>query len=33
MKINISFKKFKNNHSKKNTKFYLAQDLVKTTTK
>ena len=28
MKINLSFKEFKNNHSKKNIKFYLDQDLV-----
>ena len=33
MKINISFKEFKNKHSKKKTKFYLDPDLVKTTTK
>ena len=29
MKINISFKEFKKNHSKKNIKFYLERDHVK----
>ena len=33
MKINIGFKEFKKNHSKKNTKFYLDQEFVKVITK
>ena len=33
MKLNLSFKEFKNNHSKKNTKFYLEKDHVINTTR